>query len=55
MDKDGDIDFEDLALFSIYWGKANCENCSEADINNDGKIDADDLSWITANWLLDIK
>ena len=44
MDIDGDID----------WKQTDCKKCEIADINNDGKIDADDLSWFTEYWLIDM-
>jgi hypothetical protein len=55
FDKDGDIDFTDWALFSGYWGKAKYADKKAADLNDDGKVDIDDASWIAANWLLNIK
>ena len=55
FDKDGDIDFADWALFTNYWNMTEYEDKKEADLNNDGKVDIDDVSWILANWLLDIK
>ncbi|MBN2591330.1 MAG: VCBS repeat-containing protein [Sedimentisphaerales bacterium] len=55
FDKDGDIDFADWALFTSYWDMPEYEDKKEADLNNDGKVDIDDVSWILANWLLDIK
>lgn len=57
LDFDGDIDFTDFALFAQLWHKTESEECdtSGADLNNDGKVDIEDATWITANWLMNIK
>ncbi|MBN1975368.1 MAG: VCBS repeat-containing protein [Sedimentisphaerales bacterium] len=55
FDKDGDIDFADWAIFTNYWKQDKYDDKKAADLNNDGKVDIDDVSWILANWLLDIK
>ena len=55
FDKDGDIDFDDWALFTNYWDMPEYKDKKAADLNNDGEVNLDDVSWILANWLLDIK
>ncbi len=55
FDKDGDIDFADWAIFTNYWNLQEYKDKEEADLNNDGQVNIDDISWILANWLLNIK
>ncbi len=55
FDKDGDIDFADWAIFTNYWNMTEYKDKKEADLNNDGQVNIDDISWILANWLLNLK
>ena len=55
FDKDGDIDFADWAIFTNYWNMQEYKDKKEADLNNDGQVNIDDISWILANWLLNLK
>jgi hypothetical protein len=53
-DIDGDIDFSDFATIANFWQQEGCGKCGIADINHDGKVDMDDLSWFAAYWLVDL-
>jgi hypothetical protein len=55
FNKDGLINFTDWALFTNYLSMNKYADKKPADLNNDGKVDIEDASWIAANWLLNIK
>ncbi len=52
IDRDGGVDFVDLALFAAYWRQTDCGQCGGADLTNDGRVDIDDLCRFTENWLI---
>ena len=48
---------EDLALFVDEWLCTDCAElsnnyCQEADLNRDGKVDLEDMTILTGNWLM---
>ena len=51
IDDDGDVDFDDFAMFAIYWRGIDCGLCGGADIYVDGNVDAYDLNEFTKDWL----
>jgi hypothetical protein len=51
IDGDGDVDFEDFALFATLWQQNNCGKCSNADLTGDGNVRYNDLRDFAANWL----
>ena len=51
FEPDGDVDFDDYAVFASLWGKTKCCECVRADLNGDETIDFEDLSILLANWL----
>jgi hypothetical protein len=54
IDYDGDVDFQDFAIFASCWkdsGFAPDSVCSLADLTDDGYIAADDLLLFTDSWL----
>ena len=50
FDGDGDINFEDFALFAADWEETVCPNCP-GDYTGDGHIGIEDLSRLLAYWL----
>jgi hypothetical protein len=51
IDGDGDVDFEDFALFASFWQQTNCGKCGDADFTSDGNVGPNDLREFAANWL----
>ena len=51
IDGDGDIDFEDFALFAPLWQQKNCGKCGNADFTGDGNVGPNDLREFAAHWL----
>ncbi len=54
LDDDGDVDFDDLAIFSNYWADTNCAEtlpCNKANLAGDDTISAEDLNVLVADWL----
>jgi hypothetical protein len=52
FDENGEVDFEDFALLAEHWKHKNNELGIMADLNGDGYVDHDDLSWFVDNWLV---
>jgi len=54
MDYDRDVDFNDFAIFSGYWGDSECTEgspCARADFASDANITAHDLLVFAEHWL----
>jgi len=54
FNQDTNVDFADLALFSLYWLQTGCSDpdwCAGTDLNTDGIVDYDDLMLFTDYWL----
>ncbi|MHC4113120.1 MAG: FG-GAP-like repeat-containing protein [Planctomycetota bacterium] len=51
IDGDGDVDFEDFALFARFWQQTNCGKCGDADFTSDGNVGPNDLREFAAHWL----
>lgn len=51
---DGDINFEDFALFAEVWQTDVCPKCP-GDYSGNGHIDAEDLARLIASWLAGIE
>jgi len=54
LDYDRDVDFDDFAIFSMYWMGSGCTEmapCGIANITGDANIAMDDLKVFTENWL----
>jgi hypothetical protein len=51
FDGDGDVDFEDFALFALLWQQTNCGKCGDADFTGDGNVGPNDLREFAAHWL----
>jgi len=50
LDGDGDIDFEDFAIFADDWGCLASPDCGAADIDGDGDVDLDDFEKFIKGW-----
>jgi hypothetical protein len=49
------INFVDYAEIAAHWGQTGCPTgCENADINNDGTVDINDLKFLADNWLAGI-
>jgi hypothetical protein len=51
LNRDGTVDFEDFAKFSLYWQDGNNIDCSGADFNGDCIVDGADLHSLSQVWL----
>lgn len=54
LNKDYSVDFEDIAIFALYWCDVNCTLpfwCDKADLNFDSIVSAADLQILSDNWL----
>jgi hypothetical protein len=54
LDCDGDVDFDDFAIFSRCWMNPGCPKisaCGKADLTGDSKVIMDDLDVFVENWL----
>ncbi len=49
MDKDGDVDIDDLVLFANNWLDENSSNA--ANFNGQGRVDFKDFTMLAANWM----
>jgi hypothetical protein len=49
FEPDGDVDFDDYALFTSHW--PDIAFCSECDLDGDNDIDKLDLAILVGNWL----
>jgi alpha-galactosidase len=49
--KDGRVDFKDLACLALYWLQTDCGQCCGADLNGDEKVDIRDVAAVAAYWL----
>ena len=54
VDGDGDIDYEDYALFALLWQQKDCGKCDGVDFTDDGNVGPNDLRELTANWLFGV-
>jgi formylglycine-generating enzyme required for sulfatase activity len=54
-DSDGDVDFQDFALFAQHWETADCNSancwCEGTDFNRNGRVGFDDVLKFTEHWL----
>ena len=56
FDDDDDVDFTDLALFSIRWlGSDDSIICGGVDLTGDGNIGWEDLKEFVDNWLEEVE
>jgi len=55
VDSDGDVDFQDFALFAQHWETADCNSancwCEGTDFNRNGRVGFDDVLKFTEHWL----
>ncbi len=51
LNRDGTVDFEDFAKFSLYWQDGNSIDCGDADFNGDCIVDGTDLDSFSQVWL----
>ncbi len=54
LDIDGDVDFEDFAMFAAHWGESGCRHRywgGGTDLNGSGTVDMNDLVIFAENWL----
>lgn len=54
LDYDGDVDFDDFAIFGAYWMDSGCTEmlpCGIASLTDDANVAMDDLKVFTENWL----
>lgn len=54
LDYDGDVDFDDYAIFAGYWGSSGCTQdspCAKADFTGDANVADNDLAQFAAHWL----
>jgi hypothetical protein len=49
--KDGRVDFKDLACLALYWLQTNCGQCGGADLTGDKQVDIRDVDAIAKCWL----
>jgi hypothetical protein len=49
--KDGRVDFKDLAVLALYWSETNCGQCGGADLTGDEKVDNRDVAEVAKYWL----
>jgi hypothetical protein len=46
------VNYVDFAVFAAHWGQTGCPaGCGNADINNSGTVDIEDLTLFADNWL----
>jgi hypothetical protein len=54
FNQDTNVNFVDLALFSLYWLQTDCTDpdwCEGTDLNTDGLVDDNDLVLFAGYWL----
>ena len=51
IDDDGDVDFDDFAMFAAYWMDVGCGVCDGADFTEDGNVNTFDLGEFGDSWL----
>jgi len=49
--KDGRVDFKDLAALALYWLQTNCGRCGGADLTGDEQVDNRDVAEVAKYWL----
>jgi hypothetical protein len=54
MDEDGDVDFDDFAMFAARWMDIGCGLCDGADFTGEGNVDTLDLGEFGDSWLAGI-
>jgi hypothetical protein len=54
IDKDKNVDLEDLKLFTGWWLDTVCDTCGRADLNGDGQVTLLDFQTLAENWLATI-
>jgi len=54
IDKDKNVDLEDLKLFTARWLDTVCDVCFGADLNGDGQVTLLDFQTLAENWLTTI-
>ena len=54
LDRDGDRNFIDFALFGHCWQQQSESDCTDADFDDSGYVDGKDLDEFVKNWLLGV-
>ncbi len=49
--KDGRVDFKDLAALALYWLQTSCGQCGGADLTGDKQVDIRDVDAVVQYWL----
>ncbi|HUS74361.1 MAG TPA: glycoside hydrolase [Sedimentisphaerales bacterium] len=49
--KDGKVDFKDLAILASQWSQTNCGKCGGADLTGNKNVDIRDLAVLEEGWL----
>jgi hypothetical protein len=49
--KDGRVDFKDIAVLALYWSQINCGRCGGADLTGDEQVDNKDVDAVVKYWL----
>jgi hypothetical protein len=54
IDRSGKVDFVDFSRIGSKWLYMACDYCDGADLNDDGRVDIDDLVELAQEWLCEI-
>ncbi|NIP22231.1 MAG: hypothetical protein GWN67_00075 [Phycisphaerae bacterium] len=49
--RDGRVDFKDIAALTLYWSQTNCGQCGGADLTGDEQVDNRDVDAVVKYWL----
>jgi hypothetical protein len=49
--RDGRVDFKDIAALALYWSQTNCGQCGGADLTGDEQVDIRDVNAVAEYWL----
>jgi hypothetical protein len=49
--KDGRVDFKDIACLALYWSQTSCGQCGGADFTDDEQVDIRDVDAVAEYWL----
>ncbi len=49
--KDGRVDFKDIAAIALYWSQADCGQCGGADVTGDEQVNIKDFNAVAEYWL----
>jgi len=55
MDGDYDVEWDDFAIFALYWGMIDCGDCGGADLNGDNNVDMLDILEFGGWWLTGVE